>query len=160
MPTFNRLFIHPARPNAADTFVTKDLAANQTFKQGAPGLLSASLVQETGVNPALILGFFMSDADGYEELVDSFGYVKQAVPIALATQVFRGTLHGTFALADVGGTFGLTEGTDNKWYVDKAKTGNTARVRVIGTDYGIVAGDINVPVTFRVLDANVQAAGV
>lgn len=155
--TFALRPISPVIRNESYRYVTPPLAAAQDFTKGAPALLNVTgTVQEAGANPAAILGFFSADAEQYDWKEDTLGKVTPAVPVALATGVFRGSLVGTFAAADVGATFGITEQVDGTWTVDRAKTGGDARVRVLGVDDEVVVGDINVPCTFAVLEANRQ----
>jgi len=149
--------ISPVVFNEGFRYVTNPLAAAQDFKKGAPALLNTTgTVAEAGVDPALILGFFTADAEQYDWKDDTLGTVAPAVPVALSTHVFRGTLKGTFAAADVGASFGLTEQAGDIWTVDRAKTGGDARVIILSVEDDVAAGDIDVPVTFAVISANRQ----
>lgn len=154
--TYNHFAIHPARADDQDRYVTYEQAAAQTYKAGAPLLLSTGKVQETGTDPAAILGFAMADAADNSWENDAFNLVNPTATVALADIEFRGTFKGTFAAADVGSKFGLVEdGTSGFWVVDRSDTTNT-RVIITGTDDGVAVGDIDVPVTFVVLSANRQ----
>lgn len=159
MPTtFAMRRISPVIRNESYRFVTPPLAAAQDFVKGAPAVLDATgTVSEAGVNPADILGFFTADSDQYDWKEDTLGHVTPAVPVALATHTFRGTFVGTFAAADVGVTYGITEqGGSGIWYVDKAKAGANQRVLLLSVDDEVEVGDINPPCTFTVLPANRQ----
>jgi hypothetical protein len=159
MATFAIRPISPVKAKGDEEFVTYPLAAAQTFTTGAPAILtSGGTVQETGADPASILGFFMADAADYDWKDDTFGNVSPAVPIALADQEFRGTLLGTYdAAVDVGRPYGLASSAGT-WVVDRAETTAT-RVVITGVEDDAVDGDINVPVTFRVMAANRQVTG-
>jgi hypothetical protein len=155
--TFALRPISPVIRNESYRYVTPPLAAAQDFKKGAPALLNVTgTVQEGGTNPADILGFFTAASGQYDWKEDTLGKVVPAVPVALATGVFRGTLKGTFAAADVGEDFGITEDASGYWVVDRAKSGSNQRVLVIGVDDEVEVGDIDVPCTFTVLPANRQ----
>jgi hypothetical protein len=158
MPTTYALRpISPVIFNEGYRYVTNPLAAAQDFKKGAPAFLNTTgTVQEAGVNPAAILGFFTADAAQYAWKDDTLGTVDPAVPVALSTHVFRGTLKGTFAAADVGASFGLTEQAGGIWTVDRAKTGGDARVVVLSVEDEVAVADIDVPITFTVIAANRQ----
>lgn len=157
MATFAVRPITPVIRNESYRYVTYPLGASQDFKKGAPALLTSDgTVDEAGANPAVILGFFTADADQYDWEDDTFGLVNPAVPVALATGVFRGTLEGTVNLAtDINDEFGLVEDATGYWTVDRSQT-STVRVKVIGFDDGVVTGDVNPPCTFIVLPANRQ----
>lgn len=161
MPTtYATRHISPVIFNEGFRYVTPPLAAAQDFKKGAPALMGVTgTVAEAGVNPPLILGFFTADADQYDWKDDTLGTVDPAVPVALATHVFRGTLTGTFAANDVGSQFGLTEQVGDIWTLDRAKdvASTHHRALVLSVEDGVAVGDINVPVTFTVLPANRQA---
>jgi hypothetical protein len=149
--------ISPVIFNEGYRYVNPPLAAAQDFKKGAPALLNTTgTVQEAGADPATILGFFTADAAQYDWKDDTLGTVNPSVPVALSTHVFRGTLKGTFAAADVGASFGLTEQAGGIWTVDRAKTGGDARVIILSVEDGVAVADIDVPVTFSVLSANRQ----
>lgn len=152
--------ITPVRQKGDEEFVTYPLASGQDFSKGAPAVLQTDgTVQEAGADPSAILGFFTSDAAGYDWRDDTFGHANPAVPVALADQVFRGTLEGTYdAAADIGDEFGLVEDATGYWTVDRTDTAN-ARVVIVDVDDDVEDGDVNVPVTFRVLAANRQVTG-
>ena len=158
MPTtFALRRISPVIRNESYRFVTPPLAAAQDFVKGAPAFLDDGLVEEAGTNPALILGFFTADADQYDWKEDTLGKVTPAVPVALATHTFRGTLKGTYDPEDIGATFGLTkDATTGIWYVDLAKSSSNQRVTLLGVDDEAVADDVDVPCIFAVLSANRQ----
>lgn len=158
--TYALRHISPVIFNEGHRYVTPKLAAAQDFKKGAPALMAATgTVAEAGVNPALILGFFTADAAQYSWKDDTFGKVDPAVPVALSTHIFRGSLKGTFAAADVGAQFGLTEQANGIWTLDRAKDVDSThhRALVLSVEDGVAVGDIDVPVTFTVLPANRQA---
>jgi hypothetical protein len=155
--TFALRPISPVIRNESFRYVTPPLAAAQDFVKGAPAFLDDGAVEEAGTNPAAILGFFTADAAQYDWKEDTLGRVTPAVPVALATGVFRGTLKGTFDPDDIGATFGITrDATTGYWYVDLAKSSSNQRVTLLGVDDEAVEDDIDVPCTFAVLPANRQ----
>jgi len=157
MATFAIRPITPVIRNESYRYVTYPLGASQDFQKGAPALLTSDgTVDEAGANPAVILGFFTADAAQYTWQDDTIGHVNPAVPVALATGVFRGTLEGTVNLAtDLNDEFGLVEDATGYWTVDRSQT-TTVRVKVIGFDDDVATGDVNAPCTFIVLPANRQ----
>ena len=169
MPTtFAFRNISPVIFNESYRYKTYPLDAGETFVKGAPAVLDDGVVAETGANPAAILGFFTADADQYDWKEDTFGHVEPAVPVALATGTFRGTMsHATGTVGGVaftwewdpdviGDTFGITENADGVWVVDAEKDAANQRVVVLGVDDEVEADDINPPVIFAVLPANRQ----
>lgn len=147
--------------NTASTrYKTPPIGAAE-FTAGAVVFLDDGDLTEAGANPSKILGVATASSDSYDWMEDTHGLVSPKVPIALATEEFRGTLLGTFDMDDVGKEYGITkyddDGTD-VWVVDRSKTGSNARVTVLGvdkiaiTDEGVITevadGDINVPVSF------------
>jgi len=158
MATWNTRPISPAYWNESNRYVTYPLAASQTFVKGAPVILNTDGdIEEAGANPALILGFATCDAADARP-ADTFGYAEAEVPVALADQVFRGTLEGTVdTAADISDQFGLVDdATSGYWTIDRSNTTNV-RVTVIGFEDGVANGDVNPPVLFKVIDTVRQA---
>lgn len=131
------------------------------FGEGAVVFLDDGALDEAGADPSEILGVATAASDSYDWQADTHGLVQPKVPVALADEEFRGTLLGTFDEEDIGKQFGITlhddDGTD-VWVVDRAKTGESARVTVLDVDRiaitneGVITevagGDENVPVSF------------
>lgn len=158
------IFIQPSRfgvggvPNV-DAF---DCVTTPTFLRGYPVVLTAGLIDETGVNPALIAGFALQDAltnPGFQ-LANSPTVITgrsntASVAIANDSTVFMGPLvNGNNTIiapvaADEGAQYGLTK-YSSVWYVDKSKTAANARVIIQDID------TINNYVFFKVLRANQQ----
>jgi hypothetical protein len=158
MATFAIRNISPVRAKGDEEYLTYPLAAAQDFSKGAPAVLLNGATQETGTDPAAILGFFTSDAASYAWQADTFGNVTASVPVAVADQEFRGTLEGTAAVPnDIDTEYGLVE-SGGVWVVDRSETG-AARVVITGFDDVVENGDIDAPCTFRVLAANRQVTG-
>jgi hypothetical protein len=158
MATFAIRNISPVRAKGDEEYLTYPLAAAQDFSKGAPAVLLNGATQETGTDPAAILGFFTSDAASYAWQADTFGNVTASVPVAVADQEFRGTLEGTAAVPnDIDTEYGLVE-SGGVWVVDRSETG-AARVVITGFDDVVANGDIDAPCTFRVLAANRQVTG-
>lgn len=157
MATWTIRPITPVIHNESYRYKTYPLGASQDFQKGAPALLTSDgTVDEGGANPAVILGFFTADAADYAWMDDTIGHVTAAVPVALATGEFRGTLEGTVDITtDINDEFGLVEDATGYWTVDRSQT-TTVRVKVIGFDDDVVTGDVNPPCTFIVLPANRQ----
>lgn len=150
--------ITPVHFNESNEYLSYPVATGEDFTKGAPVVMSGGEVSEGGADPASILGFATAGVADYSWQEDTFGYVSKRVPVALSDMEFRGTLEGTFAAADVGTEYGLVEDASGFWVVDKTDTTNT-RVVITGVDDEAEVGDTNVPVTFRVLDANRQVIG-
>jgi hypothetical protein len=138
-------------------FSSRALAATQTFLRGAVLTVNGSnAVAEGGTNPAAIAGIALAAAADYDFKADTFGTSEVNTVFALNDQTFRGTLLGTFALADIGAEYGLTKHTNDIWVVDKSKTTTNARVKVLSVDDGTEVGEVNPTVTFVILPANRQ----
>jgi hypothetical protein len=110
-------------------------AATQTFKNGAPVVLTAGYLQECPANPPLIVG--VASRDGQNGA--TAGAKKQTVYLAHPDVVFRGNLDnggtedsGVGAATDLGKMYGITKhATNGKWYVDKNKAAAATRRVVI-----------------------------
>lgn len=158
MATWKIRPISPVYRRDRDVFKNFLRAAAQTFQKGAPLVQSTDgrYVEECGADPALIIGFALADADGYDWQDDTFGTVDPTVPFAVADQEFRGTLEGTLDIdADVGTAFGLVKDATGYWTIDRSDTTAT-RVTITGLEDGVADGDVNPPVRFVVLPANQQ----
>lgn len=141
-------------------FKTPHVEESESFLVGAVVTLDGGYTVEAGTNPTNILGVATADAGSYDWQRDTHGFVEPSIPVALADEVFRGTLLGTFSRDDdLGAEYGITkDSTTGYWVVDKTKTGANARVHVLGVErvatseegisHEIVDGDVNVPVTF------------
>lgn len=141
-------------------FKTPHVDDGADFEVGAVVVLDGGVTVEASANPTNILGVATAASDSYDWQKDTHGFVEPSVPVALADEVFRGTLLGTFSRDDdLGAEYGITKNAGTGfWVVDKAKTGANARVHVLevervatseeGITHEIVDGDINVPVTF------------
>lgn len=131
-------------------------AATQTFKHGAPVLLSVGYIQECGADPALILG--IASRNGQNGA--TAGLYSQSVILAHPDTLFEANLDnasGTTASAhtDRGKNYGIAKhvGTGT-WYVDS--TDVTAKRVVIwgfwtGVQDGVQAaiGDLLHPCYFQ-----------
>lgn len=140
-------------------FKTPHVEDGETFLVGAVVTLDGGYTVEADANPTNILGVATANADSYDWQSDTHGFVEPSVPVALADEVFRGTLLGTFDRdTDLGAEYGITKDSTGFWVVDKAKTTTNARVHVLGVErvatseegitHEIVDGDVNVPITF------------
>lgn len=147
--------IRVVRDDDSRGYITRPLAAAQTFKEGAPVTFASGVFTEAGTDPSSIAGFATAPADGYAWMEDTFGTAVPMVPVAPADREFRGTLAGTYAASDIGTSYGLLKDASGYWVVDKSDTVNT-RVTVTGVEADAEVGDTNVPVTFVVLPANRQ----
>lgn len=145
------------RYKEGESFRTYALAASQTFKAGAPAVLTsgANTVQEGGTDPTPIVGFFLADAADYAWMDDTFGKVVPSVPIALANQEFRGTLEATYVAAThvIGFECGIVKDATGYWTLDPSDTTNVL-ARLTGFDSEVADGDINPPVRFVVIEAD------
>ena len=162
--------ISPAYSTDEEDFVTRPLAASETFKKGAciVETSGAETVEEAGTDPALIVGFATAGAADYAWKYDTFGHVTGTpVPVAKCKEtIFRGSLSDAASAsavtiadvsAEVGKQYGLVlDATTGYWVVDHAETSNK-RVQIVKIDDAALDGDGNIPVLFRVLAANVAA---
>ncbi len=161
MPTtYNVREIHPSKSVRDEVFDTRELGAGVTFEKGAPLRVPTgdSKFALAGAAADLIAGFATSASAGYDWMRDTFNNVRPKVPVARSDQEFRGTLLGTYADTDNGAEYALgTTVVNGKtvYVIDKAAI-TAAKVRIVGKDDGVVAGDINVPVRFVVLPAQRQ----
>lgn len=148
--------IAPVRGQETDTYFHRPLKAGETFLTGAVVVIdSNNETAEAGADPASIAGIVVAGAADYAWKEDTFATVVPSVPIAKADQMFRGTLEGTFAAADVGSAFGLVLDASGYWTIDRSETSAT-RVTILDVDDGVEVGDVNVPVRFKFLSANIQ----
>lgn len=135
---------------------------NANFFRGAPVLSTAGLIDLCGVDPALIAGVALADANtnpGFNAANSPTVVTgqEQRVSIALANTVtvFSATFtNGTAvriapAQTDVGIAYGITAYA-GIWTVDKAKTAGSARVTITDVDI------FNNLVYFKFLAANIQ----
>ncbi len=160
MPTYNVRHIHPSKSVRDDVYDTRELGAGVTFQKGAPLRVpnGTTTFVIAGAAADLIAGFATAGSAGYDWMRDTFNNVRPKVPAARSDQEFRGTLLGTYADTDNGAEYAL--GTtvvagQTIYVIDKAAI-TAAKVRIIGVDDGVKAGDINVPVRFVVLPAQRQ----
>lgn len=161
MATWATQRMSPLQNNGRETFKTITTKTGETFEQGACVLTEASsgglVAAECGADPAAIAGVSLAGVSDYSWEDDTFNTVNPKTRIAPATQIFRGTMLGTWAATDEGVSYGLLD-SSGIWVIDKAETTNT-RVRVLRADDDVVAGDINPPVEFVFLSANIQPVG-
>jgi len=152
MATWNIRPISPVYWNESNRYLTYPVASGADFSKGAPVVLNTDgEIAEAGADPSLILGFATCAASEATP-ADTFGYAEQRVPVALADQVFRGTLEGTLDIdADISDQFGLVEDATGYWTIDRSDTSNVV-VTVIGYEDGVANGDVNPPVRFKVID--------
>ena len=149
--------------NGRDTakFKTITTKAAETFEQGALVLVEASagglVAAECGADPASIAGVALAGVADYTWEDDTFNTVNPKTRIATANQTFRGTMIGTWAETDEGVSYGVVD-TSGIWTIDKSETSAT-RVTILRADDEVVAGDVNPPVEFVFLAANIQAIG-
>lgn len=110
-------------------------SASETFIDGAV-LVSDSTdsnrLAEGGTNPIDIMGIAARAASGVTATMIPY------YP-ALPGVVFEGSVddsndlgNGVALAANFGGQYGLTKDSGGIWYVDKFKTGDDARVRILG----------------------------
>lgn len=149
---------------AAPVVITPTYATGQTFVNGALVVMAAGEVSECGADPADIYGVALQAAatnPGYDAANSPTVVTgrQQTVSVALAndTTIFGGKLvNGSSTLvtpvaADIGAEYGVTK-YGSIWYVDKNKTGASARVVIIDADLTGGTGDV----FFQVLEANRQ----
>lgn len=158
MATWNTRPITPAYWNESNRYLTYPVATGEDFGKGAPVILNTDgEIEEAGADPSLVLGFATCAASEATP-ADTFGYADARLPVALADQVFRGTLEGTLDIdADISDQFGLVDdATSGYWTIDRSDTSNVV-VTVIGYEDGVADGDVNPPVLFKVIDTVRQA---
>jgi hypothetical protein len=162
MATFEVRAISPVYFNESYRYRTFPPATAEDFNKGTPVELDTGEIKEVGDHPGAtggeeILGFTTAAEEQYDWAHDTFEFVEGAVPVALATGVFRGTLKGTFAAADVGSDFGMLAPHTNYpyWVVNRAETTDVI-ARIVGVDDEVEVGDVDVPVRFIILPANRQ----
>lgn len=106
-------------------------SGNNTWLKGAPLILSSGTFVEAGADPATIGGIALHDVGagtgrlyptGRKEFPPNFAQAVQLEDFQTWTALFLGTLPTT-----IGSSYGITKDTDNKWKVDFAKTGGSAR---------------------------------
>lgn len=126
-------------------------AAAQTFKKGAPLVLTVGYLNECGADPALIIGFATRDGqDG-----TAAGDKTQTVELASPDTVFEGNIGdgsdaAVTAATDRGKAYGIAKrSADGKWYVDNSDTSNK-RVMVLDLADHDATGDIMGRVYFMV----------
>ena len=158
--------IQPARvpsgqvPAVSALYAVANPAA--TFVRGALVVSTAGLIDTCGVDPAIIAGVAMADANtnpGYSAANSPATITgrEQRVSVALANNVtvFSATftnassVRNTPAQSDVGVQYGLTAYA-SVWTVDKAKVAGFARVVITDVDL------YNNIVYFKFLPANIQ----
>lgn len=153
MPTtYNVRNIHPVKSVRDEVFDTRELGAGVVFEKGAPVRVDGGAFVLAGATDN-IAGFTTAASADYDWMRDTFNNVRPKVPAARVDQEFRGTLLGTYALTDRGAQYALgTTVVNGKtvYVIDKAAV-TEVKVRIVGVDDGVVAGDINVPVRFVVL---------
>ena len=120
-----------------------------TFVHGAAALVDTAdgEVVEAGTDPALILGFAEHDAaaDPLTTIV--------LVAVALPTSTFLIEASAALVASDVGKSYGLTkDGTSGVWFLDKAKTGASARALVEEVDLTRALAEISILQTNRQFD--------
>jgi hypothetical protein len=164
--THGRVPIRAVKTLSGLTFPTQDFpeAATQTFKAGAPVVLSSGYLQECGADPALVMG--IASRNGQNGA--SAGLKRQTVILAHPDVLFLGNLDngsaGTASAAtDIGKKYGIAKhGGTGHWYVDSTDTSNT-RVVIWDVWDGVIngqqaaVGDTMHPVYFSFLVANQQA---
>ena len=158
MATFAIRPISPVIHNEGYRFMTFPLAASEDFEKGTPVTLGAAGTISEVANAATtgILGFTLAGTADYAWMDDTIGHVNPSVPVALANQVFRGTLEGTYdADGHIGVDFGLVEDATGIWTILETDETNVS-VIVLGVDDGVVDGDVNVPCTFVVISTAQQ----
>ena len=105
-------------------------AAAATFRTHVPVVLDTTTgeINETGADPALILGLVHSTA-AMRWLYDD------RVPVAvLKPEMILGLSGVTPVATDVGKDYGITKAASGNWRIDKAKTGASARFHVFRVD--------------------------
>lgn len=158
------LAIQPARfgVGGVPSVNAEPCVASPTFLRGYPVFAAAGLIDECGVNPALILGFALQDGltnPGFSAAnsptVITGRNNTASVAIANDSTEFMGPpVNGsavivTPVVADVGTNYGFTKfGT--VWFLDKAKTAGNARAIITDID------TTNNLVYFKILKANQQ----
>ena len=111
--------------------------ASKTHKKGAPLVYSSGNLQEAGADPTTVVGVASHDGRNGSAGVRSFMIPPDENVIfvgSVDTSAGEGT--GTVAATDLGLEYGITKtaltGANlGKWYVDKNKTGGSARVKVV-----------------------------
>lgn len=142
---------------------TKPLAASQVFELGALLITDANgAYAECAADPAAI-GAVAESAAG----ADTTGFVRTGrrefppgiMPATLVSneQPFHALYMGTLPAA-AGGSYGVTRDTDGQWKVDFAKTGASARVKLLSIEWTQAPLNRN-RVEVCVLPANVQIVG-
>lgn len=133
-----------------------------TFLKGYPVVLTAGLVDECGVNPALIAGVALADnstnpgfAEANNPTVITGRSLQASIAVANDATEFSGFLVNNSAViiapvaADLGAQYGITKFAGN-WRVDKAKNAGNARLIITSID------TFNNFVLFKFLSANQQ----
>jgi hypothetical protein len=131
------------------------IATGTVWKSGALLVPAAGLWTECGADPAVIGGVSLDEVGDGSGILVPIGR-REFPPYTcgglLVTEdiLFSGPYVGTPAL----GLFGVTKGADGIWRVDFAKTGGTARVRVIDIDgttepFLVLPGDGNSPLRYN-----------
>lgn len=135
------------------------LAAAQAFVQGALLLIDANgNFAECAADPAAIGAIALTGCGADSSIGSHFGAVEFPPGIMKGTAVqdevvWRATYAGALPAAD-GGTYGVTRNAGGNWVVDFAKTGASARVKLVGRLTGSPENLPEVLVVF--LAANVQ----
>ncbi len=112
--------------------------ASKTHLRGAPLVYSSGNLQEAGADPTTVVGVAAHAGRNVAAGARSFFIPPEENVVfvgSLDTSAGEGT--GTVAATDLGVEYGITKSaqagatTLNKWYVDKNKTGGSARVKVV-----------------------------
>jgi hypothetical protein len=128
--------IMPARtPNGVAQIESIPYANGQTFKKGAPLILTAGVASECGATPAAVWGFALEDADSRPGFNAANAPTivtgrKQEVSAARADRItvfsMRGVNGGTDPVtpvqANVGVKYGIAKDANGEWRLDTANT--------------------------------------
>lgn len=148
--------VHSLQAGKVEGIQYMQYATGQTFKQGE--LLKSDgsgnvIVMDSGVSAATLIGMAMQDADsspGFNvansNQTTTYTYRSQKVSVVRPndTTIFQGILTNGSSTkvnpvaGDVEAQYGLTAynsgATGAVWTIDKAKTGGSARVQIVGID--------------------------
>lgn len=136
----------------------KPIVAAGAWLEGAPLVVDANgNYAEAGADPALIYAFSTHDVGTGSGSLYPVGTKEfppgKCIGVRAEDNLFAPMYTGTLP-ANAGGDYGVTKGADGIWRVDFAKTGASARVRLVSIDWTTAPLSVG-KVLVRVLPANV-----
>jgi len=124
--------------------------ATQTFKKGAPLVVSSGYLIEASADPTEIFGIAEEDGENASAGVKSTRFMRPTPGNTFEGTFSNGGTAVALAQTDLGVDYGITkDDTTGFWYVDKAKTTTSARVTIVGFRDAVGATDARVFFVFH-----------